>query len=129
MTSDEINDYVGLPWVSGGVGPDAFDCWGLLSWIQRHHFGLILPSLPDLVDARRALYQHQIDSGAWQVRPMPVHGCGALLRGGDRPHVGVFLAVDGGGVLHAQEGDGVVFTARSNLKRMGYPRAAWYRFE
>lgn len=128
MNAIDVNRYIGLPWVSGGSGPAAFDCWGLLSWVQLHHFGICLPSLPSEADDRRRLYQAQIDTRAWQIEPAPFHGCGVLLRGGDRPHVGVYLQLDAGGVLHAQDGIGVVFTERANLKRVGYPRASWYRF-
>jgi hypothetical protein len=69
-----------------------------------------------------------MDTGAWRLIERPVHGSGVLLRGGDRPHVGVYLDLDGGGVLHAQEGAGVIFTERSKLKKVGYPRASWYSF-
>jgi cell wall-associated NlpC family hydrolase len=128
MTATEANAYIGLPWVDGGRGPESFDCWGLLRWIQEKHFDLVLPALPSVPDATRELYRAQMESGAWSVITRPVHGCGALLRGGDRPHVGVYLDLDGGGVLHAQQGVGVVFTAKQQLKMVGYGRASWYRF-
>jgi len=128
MNAADVNRYIGLPWVSGGCGPDAFDCWGLLGCVQREYFGIRLPDLPADADDRRLLYQAQVDRGTWQVVDAPFHGCGVLLRGGDRPHVGVYLQLDAGGVLHALEGAGVIFTERANLKRLGYPRASWYRF-
>jgi cell wall-associated NlpC family hydrolase len=128
MTNDDANQYIGRPWADGARGPDSFDCWGLLRWVQLCHFGLTLPDLPSLPDERRDLYRAQMDSAAWRVIEQPVHGCGVLLRGGDRPHVGVYLDLDGGGVLHSQEGVGVIFTDRTKLRRVGYPRASWYRF-
>jgi cell wall-associated NlpC family hydrolase len=128
MNASDVNRYIGLPWVSGGCGPDAFDCWGLLGWVQRQYFGICLPDLPVDADDRRLLYQTQIERGTWRLVDAPFHGCGVLLRGGDRPHVGVYLQLDAGGVLHAQEGVGVIFTERTNIKRVGYPRASWYRF-
>ncbi|MFL9892832.1 NlpC/P60 family protein [Paraburkholderia sp. RL17-381-BIF-C] len=128
MTPDQANAYIGLPWVDGARGPDCFDCWGLLSWVQLHHFDVVLPELPALPDTRRDLYRAHMDTGAWRLIERPVHGSGVLLRGGDRPHVGVYLDLDGGGVLHAQEGAGVIFTERSKLKKVGYPRASWYSF-
>ena len=128
MTATEVNGYIGLPWVEGGRGPDSFDCWGLLSWVQARYFGRVLPELPCMPDATRDLYKTQMESGAWSIIDRPIHGCGVLLRGGDRPHVGVYLDLDGGGVLHAQEGAGVVFTAKQQLRMVGYGRASWYRF-
>jgi cell wall-associated NlpC family hydrolase len=128
MTADDANQYINRPWASGARGPDTFDCWGLLAWVQRHHFGIALPDLPDVPDERRDLYHAQMEAGSWRLVDRPVHGCGVLLRGGDRPHVGVYLNLDGGGVLHALEGVGVVFTPRPQLRMMGYPRASWYSF-
>ncbi|WP_213305941.1 NlpC/P60 family protein [Paraburkholderia sacchari] len=129
MTPAEANLYIGRPWVAGARGPAAFDCWGLLKWVERLHFGVALPELPALPDERRDLYGEQMATGVWRLIPAPVHGCGALLRGGEQPHVGVYLAHDGGGVLHAQEGTGVIFTPGRNLKLMGYPRVCWYSFD
>ncbi|WLE60229.1 C40 family peptidase [Burkholderia plantarii] len=128
MNAADANEYIGRPWVSGGRGPDAFDCWGLLRWVQARHFGTELPDIPDEAAATRALYHAQISSGAWRVLSRPAHGSGVLLRDGDRPHVGVYLGLDGGGVLHALDGVGVIFTLRSQLRSVGYPRVTWYEF-
>ncbi|QTD94333.1 C40 family peptidase [Burkholderia anthina] len=128
MNAADVNRYIGLPWVSGAIGPDAFDCWGLLRWVQRVHFATDLPARELDAELMRDLYQKQMAAGAWRVISMPAHGCGALLRGGDRPHVGVYLAIDGGGVLHAQQGVGVIFTSIRKLKMMGYSRVSWYDF-
>ena len=128
MNAEDVNGYIGLPWVDGATGPDSYDCWGLLRWIQVNHFSRSLPDLPTLPEETRNLYRGQIESGAWTVIDRPEHGSGVLLRGGDRPHVGVYLNIDGGGVLHAQERVGVIFTAKQQLRIMGYPRASWYRF-
>jgi cell wall-associated NlpC family hydrolase len=128
MTGEEANRYIGKPWVSGAHGSDSFDCWGLLGWVQEHYFGYVMPELPAMPDETRALYHDQLASGAWRIVPRPIHGCGVLLRDGDRPHVGVYLRHDGGGVLHATEGVGVIYTPRQHLKMLGYPRATWYEF-
>lgn len=128
MTADEANCYIDLPWVSGGRGPDNFDCWGLLLWVQRKHFGIHLPEREGSPDEMRALYREELQAGRWLITPRPLHGCGVLLRAGDRPHVGVYLQHDGGGVLHATEGVGVIFTPRQFLRPMGYPRVTWYEF-
>ena len=128
MTADEINRYVGLPWMSGARGPDAFDCWGLLAWVEREHYGIALPERSIDPEAMLSVYRAQIDSRRWRVVSRPSDGCGVLLRGGDRPHVGVYLSNDGGGVLHASEGVGVVYTRKQYLEGAGYARATWYEF-
>jgi cell wall-associated NlpC family hydrolase len=128
MTADEANRYISLPWVSGGRGPKCFDCWGLLLWVQRVHFGIQLPERGGSPDEMRGLYRDELQTGRWRIMPIPFHGCGVLLRAGDRPHVGIYLRHDGGGVLHATEGAGVIYTPRPNLRQMGYPRVTWYEF-
>lgn len=127
MTSAEANRYIGLPWVSGAAGPDAFNCWGLLQVVQRDHFGI---ALPDLIfgDAARQAYAEHMQARDWEVVPATFHGAGVLLRGGDDPHVGVWLDLDSGGVLHAMQGRGVIWTARSGLRLLGFSRLQYYRF-
>lgn len=127
MTADDINRYVGLPWQSGATGPHAFNCWGLLQHVQREYFGV---ELPDLVfgDAAREAYAARLHSGDWEAVAQPFHGAGVLLRGGDDPHVGIWLDVDGSGVLHSIEGAGVIWTVRSRLRLMGFSRTQYYRF-
>jgi len=127
MNAAEINCYVGLPYLAGGRGPEAFDCWGLLVHLQREHFGREFPDL-QMGDAAAsfAAYERRRASGEWVVIPRPAHGAPALMRAGMHPHVGTWLAVDGGGVLHAQEGAGVVWTPGSRLNLAGYGRIHYY---
>lgn len=129
MTADEINGYLGLPWVAGARGPVAFDCWGLLRHIQNTHYGRRLPdvTLGQGGTAGEA-YADRMQSGAWELTPQPFDGAGVLLRAGSDPHVGVWLDVDGGGVLHALEGVGVVFQAPQSLRMSGFGRMKFYRF-
>ncbi|WP_390679464.1 NlpC/P60 family protein [Burkholderia anthina] len=117
-----------MRWVDGARGPDTFDCWGLLVWIQREHFDIRLPERAIDPGVMRDLYRTEVDAGRWRIVPHPFDGCGVLLRGGDQPHVGVFLQNDGGGVLHAAEGAGVVYTPKRYLGEVGYARATWYKF-
>lgn len=128
MTPAQINQYIGLPWVAGGRGPDAFDCWGLLRYLQREHFGRGLPEIPEFGDTARAMYQVQMSSGAWEIVAQPEHGAGVLMRGGDDPHVGVWLDCEGGGVLHAMERVGVIWTPYRSLRLIGFSRLKYYRF-
>ena len=46
---------IGLPWVAGARGPDAYDCWGLFLAIQRCHFARDLPEIPVNADDLRAV--------------------------------------------------------------------------
>ncbi|MGO4154335.1 NlpC/P60 family protein [Cupriavidus sp. YAF13] len=127
MTADDINRYVELPYCSGGRGPDAFDCWGLLIFVQRAHFGREMPDL-QMGDAKAsyAAYEQRRASGEWVIIPRPVHGAPALMRAGMHPHVGTWLEVEGGGVLHAQQGAGVVWTPSARLNMSGYGRTQYF---
>lgn len=128
MTPADINAYIGLPWVAGARGPDAFDCWGLLRYVQAAHFGRALPDLPEFGAVARDLYQARMTSRAWESIAVPEHGAGVLMRDGDAPHVGVWLDCEGGGVLHAMERVGVVWTPRQSLRLIGFSRLKYYRF-
>lgn len=128
MTPADVNEYIGLPWESGACGPDAYNCWGLLKVVQEVHFGVSMPYLVmgDEVGIRAA-YSDKMRSGEWQIVAEPSHGDGVLLRAGTHPHVGVWLDIDGGGVLHSLEGSGVIFTLRSNLNALGFGSSQYYK--
>ncbi|MBR8084568.1 NlpC/P60 family protein [Burkholderia vietnamiensis] len=128
MTPDDINRYVGLEWAAGARGPDTFDCWGLLRHVEAEHFGVKVPDVPELDDAARELYREQMASGACEIVPAPFHGAGVLMRGGDDPHVGVWLDCEGGGVLHSMERVGVIWSPRASLRLLGFSRLTFYRF-
>ena len=58
----------------------------------------------------------------------PEHGDAALLRGGDHPHVGVYLVLDEPGVLHALDGVGVIWSPLHTLRLLGFSRLRYIRF-
>ena len=130
MTPCEINSYVGIPYIDGSFGPKevGFNCWGLLHYVQENHYGVRMPKAPiGDADACVAMHTDHLVRHVWEVIQFPVDGCGALLRGGRNPHVGVYLSADGGGILHALEGAGVVFTPLSELPALGFGRTKFYR--
>ncbi|WP_205169122.1 NlpC/P60 family protein [Burkholderia sp. LMG 13014] len=128
MTPADINQYVGLRWAAGARGPDAFDCWGLLRHLQAEHFGISIPDVPGFGEAARDLYHERMSSHAWEIVSFPFHGAGVLMRGGDDPHVGVWLDLEGGGVLHSMEGVGVIWSSRASLRMLSFSRMKFYRF-
>lgn len=130
MTPEEINIYIGLDYTEGSFGPPeaGFNCWGLLHYIQQHHFGVVMPKVP-IGDAQACLaeFESRITRHVWERINVPEHGCGALLRGGLHPHVGVYLNADGGVILHALEGVGVVASSVHELSGLGFGRTKYYR--
>lgn len=123
--------YIGLPWASGAQGPAAFDCWALVRHIQREHFGHDLPLID--VDAQdllavHAAFQDRSERAHWSKVDAPQAGDGVLLhKGNNADHVGVWVDVDGGMVLHALPGIGVVCTQVRALSRLGWGPIEFYR--
>lgn len=133
---------VGLPWSPGAEGPRAYDCWGLVRWVQRHHYGRDLPVLH--VNVREAPPQQWgalrelVSRSPW--RPVAASdawrdGDVLLMYGAEGPHVGTLVDLGGVlGVLHAvgwRDADGVdhggvVHDAPESLGRIGFGRfEAW----
>lgn len=129
MTPQQANSYIGRPWSSGGDDIVAgINCWNFLRYIQRTHFDIEMPTA-EMGGAMLVLLGQQIQSGDWAQVERPFHGCGVLLKSGHDPHVGVWLDIEGGGVLHSLEGHGVVWTKKSRLGSMGFIRLKFYRLK
>jgi cell wall-associated NlpC family hydrolase len=133
MTKHWAIDLIGTPWTPDGSGPDSFNCWTLVRWVQQHHFNRILPKIPiagdDLTNLARAFQNHQ-ERRRWLQVSDPCEGDCVLLRQARYPvHVGIWLETDGGGVLHCVRDAGVVFQKLSDLKRHGWSVEGFYRFQ
>lgn len=122
--------YLGQRWESGATGPDAWDCGTFVRHVQRTHYGREIPhafaDASNIHEVVRAL--SRLDMGDWDEAAEPRDGDGAILahaRYGS--HVGVWLDIDGGGVLHCQHGSGVIFTPRNRLVLSGWGRVTFYR--
>lgn len=127
MNAQQAEEYIGLAWEQDGNGPDSWNCWNLLSHVLLAYFGKAMPAITlGDGDGIRATYNEKLRLGHWKAVEYPTHGCGVLLREGEHPHVGVYLDLDGGGVLHALEGFGVVFTPTSTLRMLGFGRVKYY---
>ena len=124
--------YIGKGWQAGAAGPDAFDCRTLFLKIQRDHFGRPLsPILTDATDTRAVLAAFRALPGraAWRPTDAPHEGDAVLMRQSHRPcHIGVWLGVDGGGILHAVRGAGVVFQGRQALGVFGLAVASYWTY-
>lgn len=124
--------YIGLPWESGAQGPDAFDCWAFVRHVQREHFSRMLPVIS--VDAHdRAVVRTEFvvnpERARWVPVTRPVEGDAVLVyKGNAADHVGVWIDVDGGKILHAAPGIGVVSTSTKALRRLGWNPIEFYRF-
>ncbi len=126
QTSHWAETYIGQAWEAG-----AHDCWAFFRAVQREQFGRAVPVVDvDAMDLRavaRAFDEHP-ERAHWQPVDVPAEGDAVLLAHARYPsHVGVWVDVDGGGVLHCQRGDGVVFSRLSSLRISGWGRISYYR--
>ena len=132
VVATELTRLIGLPWVAGARGPEAYDCWGLFLAVQRQHFDRDLPEIPiDALDLRAVLDAFTAHPARQRWQPVsPVEeGDAILMRQSRYPvHIGVWLDIDGGGVLHAVRHAGVVFQNLAALDAHGWRIEGYYRF-
>lgn len=130
--AEELSCLIGLPWVAGARGPEAYDCWGLFLHVQRRHFDRDLPEIPIDPDNLRAVldaFNGHPERQRWQKVDRPIAGDAVLMRQSRYPvHIGVWLDIDGGGVLHAVRHAGVVFQTLAALDAHGWRIEGYYRF-
>lgn len=117
--------YVGKPYMVGAAGPNEFDCWGLVWWIQSHEFGAELPRFPveeypepgtvdPLWDSRVSSAKAQLVN--WIETTTPVEGDIVLMNNGH--HVGVYLEADGGLILHTRQSSSAIAQPLSVLRKL-----------
>ncbi|CDK97874.1 conserved protein of unknown function [Magnetospirillum gryphiswaldense MSR-1 v2] len=122
---------IGLPWSPHGRGPDLFNCWEFVRMVQAQHFGRGLPDIANPEDtlAMGRIFRDHPERRRWVKVDVPQEGDCVLLRRSRHPiHVGVWLALDGGGVLHCAEDSGVVFQRPDALRLNGWAIEGFYRF-
>jgi probable lipoprotein NlpC len=124
-------DYIGVPFLDHGRSTLGWDCWGLVWYVERIHFGKELPSFADgyhraaateetarLIDTARPLVDARLVG-------VPVPGNVVVMRyQGYACHVGVFLG--DGQVLHVLRGTGTVIE-RVGSSRMSARVEGYYR--
>ena len=128
-THEWVSALIGKPWRSGARGPDAFDCWGLLAWVYLQQRGIVLNPLPDLdpKDLGQVAKAARLESVNWQQVLWPQHLAAVAMSTGVRiHHVGVWLDIDGGLVLHTTENSSVVAQTLVSLRNSGITTIKYY---
>jgi len=118
--------YLGDAWVAG-----THDCWAFARRVWRERFGLAVPAIDfaahSALACRRALAQ-QPERQNWLEVMQPAEGDAVLMGKNARPaHVGVWVAANGGAVLHCLEGAGVVCNSLTALQINGWRVLGYYR--
>ena len=134
MDAGIIKDLIGKPFIDGGRGPDAYDCWGVcIEALSR--IGYQLPDYPisamDKVSISAAI---QVEKQAWQEIADPQSGCVVVMRLGSHTlinHCGVYIGQ--GRMIHIRDKTGVVIeriespVMKRIIKGFYLPPAKFYR--
>jgi len=126
----EIEQLIGKPYEPGAQGPDSYDCWGLAKKVQKTLFNREMPSIKDpptnLKTLIRFVKNHEA-RGQWIKSDGPKHGQLVELAHGKNPfHIGVYLDIDGGGLIHSVNPLGVCFDRLATLEAAGWRRFVYH---
>ena len=130
---DKINiiNYIGKKWGEGAAGPDEYDCHYLVLEIQDKFYDKILPSVQvnaaSLLDVVKKITKDKVWEQFIKLNN-PEDGCIVKLFTASNPnHIGVYIDIDGGGVIHALRGSGVIFDSVFILEKT-YAQIEYYKF-
>ncbi|BBB29382.1 NlpC/P60 family protein [Neptunomonas japonica] len=120
-----LSDMLGKPWRAYATGEnvegvEAWDCWGVVvhAFYQLH--GVALDRHLDIpTKSPRSFVRvvaQEITSGHWRQISHQKHGCVVLLATATRfHHIGIWLDINGGRLLHSTEGVGVALDSSAHL--------------
>ena len=128
-----VNGLVGKRYRAGASGPVEYDCYGLTKLLQRVFYGRALPAFALTAGAGRmavatAIATHP-DRARWREVAAPVDGAIAVMARQECGfHMGTYVDLDGGIVVHALEEPGVAADHAWWLKSPGGGRwgIGWY---
>lgn len=125
-------DLIGKPWEPGARGPDAFDCWGLVYFVYKTSLGEELALHPNIDPKDRLATAKMITNnkggfvevaGGKQEFDIVAMGKNSKVQ----HHVGVFTFANGGGIVHSQDGNGVVFSSLPHIRAQGFSHLIYFR--
>lgn len=127
-----VPQFINIPFQACGRGAEAVDCWGLVCRVYQTVKGVSLPLYTAEFSERLARVCHSPDVVAQQgfreiEKPSDLCIVAMSCRGAFLHHVGVFLAVDGGKVLHAASPASSV-QKLSAIKSAGYHTLKFYEY-
>lgn len=111
--------YIGKPWICG-----KYDCWGLVQDVYLNELGIRLsPIITNAADLRQVFAefaQKANYSDFCQIKTLKDNAVVVLSQGKCPSHVGIWLDIDGGGILHNQRNVGVIFQKKTELNALGW---------
>lgn len=126
-----INAVMGKPYQLGAQGPAAFDCYALARHLERELFGRAMPAFEIPGQAGRVAIAAAIaihpERSRWLELAAPVDGAlVTMARNSCGYHLGVWIEEDGGIIVHAFDGIGVVADTIASLMAVGWRRLRFH---
>src|SRR5262245_10181805 len=122
--SAAVERLLGKRWERNASGPDRFDCYGLAVYLERELFGrdmLPIVDAPESPSAVARMVAAHPANQQWQRVAKPVDGALVLMAHNLHPwHLGVYLAIDGGLIVHTQRSTGVTCDSPIALRAAGW---------
>lgn len=119
--------YIGQPYRAG-----LFNCWDFVRQVYGNEYGIILNHIPvDETNLKQLMTTVKTTSEHKNWRPVKQiqEGDLLLMRQSKHPiHVGIWVNIDGGGVLHCIKDSGVVFQTKQSLQLSGWKIEKGYRY-
>ena len=127
----KILQYINKKWESGATGPDKFDCQGLVVDIQKNVYNKIMPTVKvnseSLLSVVKAISKNKVWEQFEKI-DKPEDGCIVKMFTAEEPnHIGVYIDIDNGGVIHSLRNQGVVWDQLFILKKT-YAQIEFWRF-
>lgn len=121
-----VGKYIGEEWTQEN------DCWAFFRRVQREQYGRELPPIDiDSLNLRQILgtFEAHPERRLWHQTETPQDGDGVLMGRNDHPiHVGIWVLVMGGRVLHCEQKAGVVLQDMTSLKMHLWNNIRFYRY-
>ncbi|MEZ5648600.1 MAG: NlpC/P60 family protein [Alphaproteobacteria bacterium] len=131
-TDHWANKLIGIPYDITGSDPvSGFNCWSFVRYVQAKYYGRNLPEIPNPTQFRAITkeFSAHAERARWQKIDDPQDGDLILTCLGAHPcHVGVYIALNGGGILHCVNRVGVQFHRIDMLTLGGWTLQGFYRF-
>lgn len=124
-------EYIGIPWKFGAAGPECFDCWNFICFIQKKHFNIDTVELAYSDDIRlnSRLLRESNEHENWIKVTEPIEGDLIIMARNKEPmHIGIMIKANGYlGVLHCLNHSGVIFQKLQNLPSSGWGSMQFFR--
>lgn len=126
-----VADVVGKGWQAYATGPEYFDCWGVVCHAFKEKFALDLNRHLEIPSMNPAAFHKvvatEIKAGNWQQLNQPEDGCLVLMSTARIwHHIGIWLDINGGRLLHSSEGFGVALDSRNTLN--SFNRVEYWKY-